>query len=85
MFEHYSNHATRKPHIPSYSSAVGHVLFKLGPAGSGVEQAAAVQLALQVYLGGVVQQAPGGAQKLLLQRNIMERGKRWTQKGTDTG
>lgn len=50
----------------TYSGTVLDVLFKLRSAGGDVEQAAAVQLTLQVGLGFIFQHPPGGVQKSLL-------------------
>ena len=51
----------------THSGAVQQVQFKLKVGGGGVEQPAAVQLALQVRLRLVFQHSPSGIQKCLLQ------------------
>ncbi|KAF3860848.1 hypothetical protein F7725_001104 [Dissostichus mawsoni] len=55
-----------QPHAPEPANgAVQQVLFKLKVGGGGVEQPAAVQLALQVRLRLVFQHSPSGIQKEL--------------------
>lgn len=54
----------------TYSGAVLKVLIKLCPTGGDIEQTAAVQLILQIYLGLVFQNSPSRVQKCLLEKQI---------------
>lgn len=54
----------------TYSGAVLKVLIKMCPTGGDVEQTAAVQFILQVYLDLVIQNSPSRVQKCLLEKQI---------------
>lgn len=54
---------------------MSHILIKLGLTFGEVEQPTAVQLALQVHLGLVVQHSPSRVQKGLLEKQIRMRMK----------
>lgn len=64
------------PGVFSHRWAALQVLVKLELTGGDIEQAAAVQLSLQVNLGLVVQHLPRGVQEGLLQGELLSHTER---------